>query len=210
MRNQAANKRIDIAWNAFAIFLAMIVFLSAGCSETQRDRAKQQDDSSQVSNASADEGLVRKIITDQFEAIFEKDAAKFIGSYSEDYDNGSIAFDELVAGVMMVMEADFKVRNFTIEFLKSGEDDSIVHMDEAGGFASTFAYTYWEQKGKDEEMGVAVEKLGAFLLHKEHGAWRIVSDKSVTLQKKADARNLINASPFRPYHDPSTLEWPPE
>lgn len=188
----------------------MTVFLSAGCSETQRDRAKQQDDSSQVSNSSADEGLVRKIITDQFEAIFKKDAAKFIGSYSEDYDNGDIAFDELVAGVMKVMEADFQAQNFTIEFLKSGNDGSIVHMDEAGEFAATFAYTYWEQKGKDEEMGVAVEKLTAFLLHKEHGAWRIVSDKSVTLQKKADARNLINAFPFIPYHDPSTFVWPPE
>jgi len=187
----------------------MIVFLSAGCTETQRDRAKQQDDSSQVSNVSADDGLIRKVITDQFEALFEKDAAKFIGSYSEDYDNGSVAFDELVAGVMKVMEADFKVRNFTIEFLKSGDDDSIVHMDEAGGFATTFAYTYWEQKQEDEEVGAAVEKLSAFLLRKENDAWRIISDKSVTLQKKADARHLINASPFRSYQDPSTFEWPP-
>lgn len=210
MRKQGPNKHIRITGNAFAIFLAMTVFLSAGCSETQRDRAKQQDDSSQVSNASTDEGLVRKIITEQFEAIFEKDAAKFIGSYSEDYDNGNIAFDELVAGVMKAMEADFQAQNFTIEFLRSGDDDSIVHMDEAGEFAATFVYTYWEQKGKDEEMGVAVEKLGAFLLHKEHGAWRIVSDKSVTLQKKSDARNLINAIPFKPYQDPSTFEWPPE
>ena len=210
MRKLGANKCLEIFGNAIAIILAMIVFLSAGCSETQQDRAKQQDESSQVSNASVDEGLVRKVITDQFEAIFEKDAAKFIGSYSEDYDNGSIAFDGLVASVMNAMEADFQAQNFMIEFLKSGEDDSIVYIDEAGGFATTFAYTYWEQKLEDEEMGVAVEKLGAFLLHKEHGAWRIVSDKSVRLQKKADARNLINAIPFRPYQDPSTFGWPPE
>ncbi len=66
-----------------------------------------------------------------------------------------------------------------------------------------------KKKMEDEEMGVAVEKLGAFLLHKEHGAWRIVSDTSVMLQKKAYARNLINSIPFKPYQDPSTFEWPP-
>jgi len=158
-----------------------------------------------------DELLVRKVVRDQFEAIFEKDFNKFINCFSWDFSNGDDDYNDKVEIAKQVMEVDFEIIDdtFDIRFIESGPNEVAVHFDHDRGFASTFTYTYWKQRSGDKITRMPMLKLGAFLLRKEGNEWRIISDKSIALQKEEDAPSLINSAQFRPFTDPTTIVWPP-
>lgn len=158
-----------------------------------------------------DELLVRMVVRDQFEAIFERDVDKFISCFSEEFNNGDNDYNDKVEIAKQVMDADFEIIDdtFFIRFIDTGPNEVAVHFDHERGFASTFTYTYWKQRSEDKITRIPVLKLGAFLLRKEGNDWRIISDKSIALQKEEDAPRLINSAQFRPFIDPTTIPWPP-
>ena len=153
--------------------------------------------------------LVRKVVRDQFEAVMERDLDGFLACYSKDFFNGEVDYADKADVAGQLMEIDFEMLDFYIEFLPSGTDEKVVHVDAERGFASTFTYTYWKQRDADKITRRPVQKIGAFLLRKEGDKWRIISDKSLTLKQKEDAARIINTAQFRPFIDPSTIPWPP-
>ena len=202
------NKRDAMHSAASALLCLSLSICLAGCLNCSK-YADKQHAKTPIRNSKTDEDTIRSVVTAQFEALFERDVGKFINSYSEDYDNGDYTYAEKAKGASAAVETKFQVRDFYIEFLQSGTDEAEVHIDEDRGFGTTYAYTYWEQRTGDDEYGVAVHKLGAFLLRKEGENWRIISDKSIPLKVKGDAALLMNSSQFRAYMDPSTIKWPP-
>jgi len=153
--------------------------------------------------------LVRKVVRDQFVAVMEKDLDGFLACYSKEFFNGEVEYADKADAAGRLMEIDFEMLDFYIEFLPSGTDEMVVHVDAERGFASTFTYTYWKQRDADKITRRPVHKIGAFLLRKEGDKWRIISDRSLTLKQKEDAPHIINTAQFRPFIDPSTIPWPP-
>jgi hypothetical protein len=161
--------------------------------------------------ATPDDRLVKKVVRDQFEAIFEKDYDKFISCFSEDFNNGDSDYSNKVEMGKKVVGEDFEIIDgtFEIRFVESGENQAEVHFDHDRGFATVLTYTYWKQRAADRITRVPAMKLGAFLLRKEEGGWRIISDKSIPLQQSEHVERLINTPQFKPFTDPSTMQWPP-
>ena len=155
------------------------------------------------------ESLVRKVVRDQFEAVIERDLDGFLACYSKEFFNGEVEYADKVDAAGKLMEIDFEMLDFFIEFLPSGTDELQIHVDHERGLASTFTYTYWKQRDADKITRRPVHKIGAFLLRKEGDKWRIVSDKNLTLKQKEDAPRIINTAQFKPFTDPSTIAWPP-
>jgi hypothetical protein len=156
-----------------------------------------------------DDVLVRKVVRDQFKAFFDQDKERFLSLYSKDFDNGDFTYEDKAAVLDELDEVSFEVWDFYLEFIKSGEDEADVHISQERGFAGTYAYAYWKQRGGDKITTHTVQKLTAFLLRKEGKQWRIISDKSIPLKQREDAEHLIPTSHFRPFMDPATITWPP-
>ncbi len=156
-----------------------------------------------------DDALVRVVIREQFDAVFAKDLDKFLSYYSTDYDSGIQTFDEKAEMIRQVFDTEFVVRDFVLEFLDSGEDNTDVHFDESRGFASVVVYTYWKQRTGESITRIPLMQLSAFLLRKEGDEWKIISDNSQGLNKKEDADAWMRSSHFRQYTDPKTFVWPP-
>jgi len=131
-----------------------------------------------------DDALVRVVIREQFDAVFAKDLDKFLSYYSTDYDSGIQTFDEKAEMIRQVFDTEFVVRDFVLEFLDSGEDNTDVHFDESRGFASVVVYTYWKQRTGESITRIPLMQLSAFLLRKEGDEWKIISDNSQGLNKK--------------------------
>ena len=167
----------------------------------------------------SDDMLVRKTIRDQYDALFARDAdgnplpekEKFLDFYSKDFFNGDNTYDDKVKQLEELDKTHFQVKDFTLEFIESGTGDAKteVHVDLPRNFASTYVYTYWRQRGGGSITLKPVEQLSAFLLRKEGDRWRIISEKSIALQKKEDAEQLIGITQLKPFMDPSTIVWPP-
>ncbi len=159
-----------------------------------------------------DDMAVRKTIRDQFDAFFAKDVDKFLSFYSTDYNNGRYNYADKKSQAAQIADADFRIKDFNIEYEETGPEGTkeSVYFDHDRGFASVLAYTSWRQSGGKSITFTPVEKLNAFLLRKEGKDWKIIEDTSVTLHKKEDVEPLMNTSEFKPYLDPSTMEWPPK
>jgi len=158
-----------------------------------------------------DDMLVRKTIRDQYESLFTMDKEKFLNYYSKDYNNGEYTYEDKAKQVDEIGKAHFEVKDFSLEFIKSGtgEEKTEVRIDPARGFATTYVYTYWRQRGGGSITLKPIEQMGAFLLRKEGSQWRIISDRSIMLQKREDAEHLILTAQFKPFMDPSAIVWPP-
>jgi len=158
-----------------------------------------------------DDMLVRKTVRDQYDALFALDKERFLNCYSRDYDNGDYTYEDKVAQVEEISGTTFEIKDFYLEFIKSGagEDKIEVHIDPARGLASTYLYTYWKQRTGESITPKPIQQLGAFLLRKEGTEWRIISEKNMPLQKREDAEHLMIIAEFKPFMDPSTIVWPP-
>jgi hypothetical protein len=158
-----------------------------------------------------DDTLVRETVRNQFEAIFKQDTDAFLKCYSQDYNNGDYTFKDKLDQVKQLIGADFEVKDFYIEFLKTGQGDSKeeVHIDNNRGFATTYAYTYWRQRGQGTVTFKPLEQMSVFLLRKEGDDWKIIEDKSIILKQREDADHLVQAPQFSPFLDPSKIPWPP-
>jgi hypothetical protein len=194
---EAPQKEGGLFWLAVAIILGLLAFVWLVKSFGPKTEGVP------------DESLVRAVVRGQFDAVFNKDIDTFLGYHSADYDSGEMNYEDKAEMLQELIDNEFVVKDFTIEYLKTGDDQVDVHFDEARGFASVLVYTYWKQRTGDSITRKPVMQLNSFLLRKEGEDWKIIADKSRTLNKKEDAETWIKSSHFRQYADPTTFVWPP-